>query len=212
MAPGDTSTITGRTTDHADLRVPLRGVREGVHGCGDVAGVRQEPPTEVPKVRQVQAPAGLLRLRGKDEKEVMSCQQGSGSAEKLTGCVVREGEVLHVITRRKFASDVRQHFVGKVQAVAGWIVRLEGYAFVFDAGQGAFRKRPDVRLRLISLGDCGNVISVIPHGVKLSDLTYEMREDEGLVLTDRQQFKSWLREFAPDGPTGAGDMGKTERP
>ncbi len=95
-----------------------------------------------------------------------------------------EGEILHVITRRRFEEDVRRHFAGQVVEHEGGLVRLEGYAFVFDPARNEYVKRDQVRTRLIALGDAGNVINILPEETDLEALRYEQSEGKRLVLTD----------------------------
>jgi hypothetical protein len=110
--------------------------------------------------------------------------------------VLEEGEKVHVITRRLFDNDLRRHFVGEVQAASEVAVRLEGYVFVFNPGNNQYERRPERRLRVISLADSGNIINVIPAYVDLDALSYQTSAENRTVFTDSKSFSLDINEFS----------------
>jgi hypothetical protein len=110
--------------------------------------------------------------------------------------VLKEGEIVHVITRRLFDSDVRHHFVGEVKAVSDRAARVRGYSFVHDIMKGRFVRRQNLRIRIVPIGDGGTIINVLPNDVDLESLKYEAGgEEEQLVLTDKKSFRYNMSEF-----------------
>ncbi len=109
--------------------------------------------------------------------------------------LLSEGEKVHVIARRLFDSDLRRHFVGEVKAVKETSFRVQGYAFIFDAGTGKYVRRPDRRTRVISLVDASNVIVVLPPEVDLEQVRYEISYERRLMLTDDAGFQMDINEF-----------------
>lgn len=106
------------------------------------------------------------------------------------------GEKIHVMARRSFEGDLRRHFVGRVLRSNESNARLEGYAFVFDTTRNQFVKKPELRTRLVSLTDSGNIINILPESVEIGALEY--RDDDGtLMITDGQGFKLDINEFGP---------------
>jgi hypothetical protein len=110
--------------------------------------------------------------------------------------VLRVGEKVHVITRRLFAEDLRRHFVGEITAVTDHLMRVQGYAFIFHAGLNQYHKRPDMRIRVFSLTDAGNIVNVIPDGIKIESLNYRF-ENQRMVITDEAGFSLDINEFGP---------------
>ena len=110
--------------------------------------------------------------------------------------LLQAGEKVHVITRRCFDGDLRRHFVGQVVAAAESTVRVRGYTFVFYPGPNEYVRRPDLRERIISLSDAGNIINVIPQNVQLEELAYRPSEQNRLVVTDRKSFSLDINEFS----------------
>jgi hypothetical protein len=108
--------------------------------------------------------------------------------------VVNIGDKVHIITRRRFESDVRRHFAGEITAVEAGLCRVEGYAFVFQQGANEYRKRPDPRVRLFSIGEEGFIVFVIPNEVVIDELTYRT-VDNRLVVTDDKDFTLDINEF-----------------
>jgi hypothetical protein len=97
---------------------------------------------------------------------------------------LQEGEKVHVVTRRLFETDIRRHFLGEVKSATENVIRVEGYAFIFDSRIHAFAKRPELRQRIFSLIDNGNIIFVLPPTVDLEKMTYQITEENRLVVTD----------------------------
>jgi hypothetical protein len=112
--------------------------------------------------------------------------------------VLKEGEQLHVMTRRLFEGDLRRHFVGRVTSVSGVTARLSAYAFVFDATRNHYDRRPELRERVIGLADAGLVINVMPSEVALDRLEYRLDDHRHLVVTDGSAFSLNINEFSAE--------------
>jgi len=107
------------------------------------------------------------------------------------------GEKIHVVTHRSFEGDVQRHFAGEVEVATESVVRLWGYTFVFefDAMMYRFVRRPDTRVKIVSLVDSGNIINVIPPEIKLEELEYRTSAEKHLVITDGRAFSLDINEF-----------------
>ncbi len=108
------------------------------------------------------------------------------------------GEKIHVITRRLFEGDVQRHFAGEVEVATESVVRVWGYTFVFefDAIVYRFVRRPETRIKVVSLADANNIINVIPPEVKLEELEYKTSAEKHLVVTDGKTFRLDINEFS----------------
>ena len=109
--------------------------------------------------------------------------------------MLSKGEKIFVVTRRLFESDLRRHFVGKVQQVSGAAVRVRGYAFVFDATANVFVRRNELRTRIFSLIDAGYTMTVLPGETILDKIQYSLNEKGQRVLTDDSTFTMNVSEF-----------------
>lgn len=101
--------------------------------------------------------------------------------------ILVKGEKVHVLIRREFEEDIRLRFVGEAVEATDTVVRIRGYAFVFDKGAGAFVRSAEQMERIVSLVDSGNIIHVIPREVKLEELHFVDERDRN-VLTDGKSF------------------------
>ena len=108
------------------------------------------------------------------------------------------GEKVFVITRRSFEGDLRRQFVGEVQVVTDFAIRVQGYAFVFDDGNGQFVRRDDLRTRIFSLLDAGLVIYILPGEARLDDIEHVWDESKRRIITDRKTFSMNVSEFSID--------------
>lgn len=105
------------------------------------------------------------------------------------------GEKVHVISRRLFEGDLRRHFAGLVESATESAVRLRGHVFVFEPRVTQFQKRPESRIRIISLIDANLIINVLPADVDIERLEYRLVPPENhLVLTDGR-FSLDINEF-----------------
>jgi hypothetical protein len=108
--------------------------------------------------------------------------------------VIEVGDKVHVVTRRLFESDVRRHFVGQVTGISGELQEVCGYAFVFNRGTNEYKKRPELRTRIFSLGQADFVVNKIPREVAIESLEYRFIEKR-LSLTDNGDFSLDINEF-----------------
>ncbi|MGZ3535262.1 MAG: hypothetical protein ACXU9K_08550 [Thermodesulfobacteriota bacterium] len=101
--------------------------------------------------------------------------------------ILSKGEKVHVLIRREYELDIRLRSVGEVVEATDTVVRLRGYAFVFDTPIGKFMRSAEQMERIVSLVDSGNIIHVIPREVKLEELRFVDERDRN-VLTDGKSF------------------------
>lgn len=106
------------------------------------------------------------------------------------------GDKVHIITRRIFENDIRRHFVGEVIGVLGELQEVRGYAFVFNSGTNEYKKLPELRTRIFSLGQAGFIVNKIPHEVAIESLEYRFVEKR-LVVSDSLHFTLDINEFGP---------------
>jgi len=106
------------------------------------------------------------------------------------------GEKVHIIEKRKFAEDVRRHFIGEVTRCSDSSVRIQGHAWVFDKMQSQFTRYPEKRDRIISLeGDL--IINIIPKEINIEDIKYVRDPKMGLMVVDSKRTILIINEFGP---------------
>jgi len=108
--------------------------------------------------------------------------------------VIEVGDKLHIMTRRLFEGDMRRHFAGEVTGVSGDLQEARGYTFVFNRGTNEYRKRPELRTRIFSLGQADFIVNKIPRDVAIESLAYRI-VDKRLVITDGRDFFLDINEF-----------------
>lgn len=112
----------------------------------------------------------------------------------MSQSAIEVGDKLHIITRRRFESDVRRHFVGEVIGISGELHSVQGYAFVFTPGANEYKRRSESRTRLFSLGEEGLIVNKIPREIAIASLEYRSVEKR-LVITDGKHFSLDINEF-----------------
>ena len=109
--------------------------------------------------------------------------------------LIEAGDKLHVVTRRLFEGDIRRHFVGEVEETTNSAVRAAGFAFVFDMSLNQFVRRPERRVRILSLVDSGLIINLLPRGIVVEELRYQASADNRTIVTDGRGFRMDIHEF-----------------
>ncbi len=110
--------------------------------------------------------------------------------------VVSKNELVHIIIRRLFEKDLMRHFAGTIQDTAECLIRVTGYAFVFDQNTGNFVRRAGKRTLVFSLSDAGLIVSILPDSVDLDNLHYVINENGWRILTDDRDFRVNVSEFS----------------
>lgn len=109
--------------------------------------------------------------------------------------VLSKGEKILVIRRRLFEEDIRRHFVGEVEEVSAELVRLNGYAFIFDDTDKEFKRRSKLQTNIFSLVDAGIAVIVLPEEIDLEAIRYTINDKGQRVLTDGNSFYLQVSEF-----------------
>ena len=105
-------------------------------------------------------------------------------------------EVVHVIERRGFDSDLRRHFIGTVERVETGAIRAVGYTFIFDSHTDTYVRSREKRTRILPTGSSGFIINVAPLGTKVEEARY-VDSDGHLTVTDHRNFSLSVNEFGP---------------
>ena len=103
------------------------------------------------------------------------------------------GEGVIVITRRAFPEDERRHFIGRVTACTGSLIRVDGHAWIANS-IGNFERRHELRTRLFSLATGGEIVLVVPSDVEVDRLRYNSGQGR-LVITDGSDYAIDISEF-----------------
>ncbi len=110
--------------------------------------------------------------------------------------MLETGEVVHVIERRTFESDLRRHFVGTVESVGNSAFRASGYTFIFDSNTDRYVRSLERRTRVLPLGSSGIIINVVPPTTQVENVSYA--DKKGLLtVTDHADFNLTVNEFGP---------------
>ncbi len=97
--------------------------------------------------------------------------------------IVSPGEKVHLIQRRHFELEPHRHFVGTVEAYSEGLLRVVGHMFAVDSSTFEFRRRPEVRTRIVSAVSGEVLINILPPSVDLAKVVYR-QEAGALRVTD----------------------------
>jgi len=108
---------------------------------------------------------------------------------------IAKGEKVHIITRRLFESDLRRHFAGVVEDVALPLIRVRGYAYVFDHAQNQFICHDEERIRVFSAPDSSQIVNILPPKTRMANLRYELDHIGRRLMVDGAGFQLNISEF-----------------
>ncbi len=111
----------------------------------------------------------------------------------MTEAAISVGEGVIVITRRMFPEDERRHFIGRVTATTGSMIRVEGHAWIASS-IGGYEERHDLRTRLYSLATGGEIVLVVPAAIDVDSLRYSSGQGR-LVITNGSGYTIDISEF-----------------
>ena len=109
--------------------------------------------------------------------------------------ILTPGEKIHVIHRRHFEKEPHRHFVGVVDAYENGLARVTGHLFTVDPVKFKFIRRPELRVRIISLANGDVLVNVIPRTVDLEKVAYR-QEAKSVRVTDGAGWQLELSEVA----------------
>jgi hypothetical protein len=109
--------------------------------------------------------------------------------------ILKPGEKLHVIHRRRLEREPHRHFVGAVEAYENGVARVTGYVYTVDTVKSAFFKRPDKRTRILAISSGDLLVNVLPDHVDLENIVYKL-EKKSVRVTDGSDWFLDISEFA----------------
>ncbi|MBN2640234.1 MAG: hypothetical protein JXR78_01135 [Victivallales bacterium] len=101
--------------------------------------------------------------------------------------LLKVGDKLHVLIRRKFEKDIRRHMIGMVENASENAVVVLGRKAVYNGTKANYIIINDLSSQVVSLTDNGNIITVLPDDVNLDDLHYKVSPGKTL-LTDGKNY------------------------
>ncbi len=84
------------------------------------------------------------------------------------------------------------------------LVEVRGYTFIFQSGPNEYRRLPEQRTRIFSLGESGYVVNKNPRHADLGAIVYQTIRDR-LVVTDRAESSLPINEFGSSRGPAARD-------
>jgi hypothetical protein len=109
--------------------------------------------------------------------------------------ILAKGEKIHVIHRRNLEHEPHRHFIGEVEDYQSGVARVAGHLYTVDRDAGGFVRRPEKRVRLISIVAGDTFVNVIPESVNLANISYK-QEKKAIRVTDGSDWHLDLSEVA----------------
>ena len=112
--------------------------------------------------------------------------------------VLSKGEKVLVLIRRLFEKDLRRRFIGEITEATDYLIRVSGYAFIFDECIKDYMRRDSLQINIFSLIDAGIVVILLPQDVNTAEIQYKETEKGHKIITDGKSFKMRVSEYGPN--------------
>jgi hypothetical protein len=109
--------------------------------------------------------------------------------------ILKQGEKVHVIHRRKFEREAHRHFVGVVEAYESGVARVTGHVYTVDTVKSSFFRRQDKRTRILAISSGDLLVNVLPPDVDLDKIVYKL-EKKSVRVTDGSDWYLDISELA----------------
>lgn len=109
--------------------------------------------------------------------------------------ILAKGEKVHIIHRRTLEHEPHRHFVGEVDDYQNGVARVVGYLYTVDREVGGYVRRPQKRIRIVSIASGDTFVNVIPDSVDLENITYQ-QEKKAVRVSDGSDWYLDISEVA----------------
>jgi len=109
--------------------------------------------------------------------------------------ILKPGEKLHVIHRRRLEREPHRYFAGIVEAYENGVARVTGYVYTVDTVKSAFFRRPDKRTRILAISSGDLLVNILPEHVDMDKIVYKL-EKKSVRVTDGSEWYLDISEFA----------------
>lgn len=107
--------------------------------------------------------------------------------------LLKRGDKVHVLIRRRFEKDIRRHMIGLVEDTSENSILVEGRKAIYNGATANYSILEDTTLQVVPIIDSGIILTVMPEEVELGDLYYETSPGS-TVLTDGKNYRLRINE------------------
>lgn len=101
--------------------------------------------------------------------------------------ILNKEDRLLIVHRRIFENDKSRYFIGTVEAYEVGIAKIRGHTFVRNPHTTVFIKKPDERVKVISLSSGTIFAYLLKPGINLSKLHFETDPSGSFFLKEDQE-------------------------
>ncbi|MEM9803367.1 MAG: hypothetical protein AAGA20_23820 [Planctomycetota bacterium] len=107
--------------------------------------------------------------------------------------ILKPGMKVLVAHRRLYETDHSRYFTGVVDAYDQGVARISGHTWMHDGYRGSFKRKPDVRTKIVPLISGSVIVYQLESSVNLDALEVVV-EGVTLVMRDNEGFSMDLTE------------------
>lgn len=102
--------------------------------------------------------------------------------------ILNKDDVVLISNRRMFAQDEARFFVGNVVDCDRDLLKADGFSFVRDPGSGEIIRKPEKRVRILSIASPGHIVYQLATGTAVDSLEIESRDGDAWLVDGRQRL------------------------
>ena len=96
--------------------------------------------------------------------------------------ILENGDIVLVSHRRMFDGDQARYFLGRTIGCEGSLLKVEGFSFVRDLSNGHVIKKPEKRIKLLSLDSPGHIVYQLPDDVHVGTVEFASHNGDAYLV------------------------------
>ncbi|MEO2036701.1 MAG: hypothetical protein ABGZ35_31890 [Planctomycetaceae bacterium] len=106
--------------------------------------------------------------------------------EKGYQMILECGDVVLLSNRRMFQHDEARHFLGRIVASEGELLKVEGFTFVRDLATGHVVRKPEKRVKVLSLASAGYIVYQLAGDIDVDQADIESGNGEAVLVANNR--------------------------
>ena len=96
--------------------------------------------------------------------------------------ILEHGDIVLLSNRRMFQHDEARYFLGRVVACEGELLKAEGFTFVRDLGTGHVIRKPEKRIKVLSLASPGYIVYQLANDIDVENADIESGNGDAVLV------------------------------
>ena len=96
--------------------------------------------------------------------------------------ILDHGDIVLLSNRRMFQHDEARYFLGRIIACERELLKVEGFSFVRDLGSGHVIRKPEKRVKVLSLASAGYIVYQLDSDIDVDHADIESGNGDAVLI------------------------------